>query len=141
MSQKRKGDTAVITDKERKNREELAAYRRRELFRLMRENPELPVVPMVDWEITGDDNGYWLGAWGSARIDEYLLISNREEVVFKNDDDVLDVLERYLSDEEFEKLPEADALALHVGNSLTFSFAILPKFKHFHDAFPNFSSQ
>lgn len=93
MSQKRKGDTAVITDKERKNREELAAYRRRELFRLMRENPELPVVPMVDWEITGDDNGYWLGAWGSARIDEYLLISNREEVVFKNDDDVLDVLE------------------------------------------------
>lgn len=79
MSQKRKGDTAVITDKERKNREELAAYRRRELFRLMRENPELPVVPMVDWEITGDDNGYWLGAWGSARIDEYLLISNREE--------------------------------------------------------------
>lgn len=57
MSQKRKGDTAVITDKERKNREELAAYRRRELFRLMRENPELPVVPMVDWEITGDDNG------------------------------------------------------------------------------------
>lgn len=78
MSQKRKGDTAVITDKERKNREELAAYRRRELFRLMRENPELPVVPMVDWEITGDDNGYWLGAWGSARIDEYLLISNRE---------------------------------------------------------------
>lgn len=125
MSQKRKGDTAVITDKERKNREELAAYRRRELFRLMRENPELPVVPMVDWEITGDDNGYWLGAWGSARIDEYLLISNREEVVFKNDDDVLDVLERYLSDEEFEKLPETEEECRPFYDALPWTKAII----------------
>ena len=125
MSQKRKGDTAVITDKERKNREELAAYRRRELFRLMRENPELPVVPLVDWEITGDDNGYWLGAWGSARIDEYLLISNREEVVFKNDDDVLDVLERYLSDEEFEKLPETEEECRPFYDALPWTKAII----------------
>ena len=35
MSQKRKGDTAVITDKERKNREELAAYRRKKTFGLV----------------------------------------------------------------------------------------------------------
>lgn len=88
----------MITEKERKNREEL--------FKLMRENPELPVVPMVDGEIPGDDSGYWLGAWGSAQVDEYLLTSNREWMVFKSDDDVFDVLERHLTDEEFEKLPE-----------------------------------
>lgn len=58
----------MITDKERKNREELAAYRRRELFRLMRENPELPVVPMVDWEITGDDNGVLARSVGEAHV-------------------------------------------------------------------------
>lgn len=91
----------MISEKERKNREEL--------FKLMQENPELPVVPMVDGEIPGDDSGWWLGAWGSARIDEYLFTRNREWMVFKSDDDVFDVLERHLSDEEFEKLPETEA--------------------------------
>ena len=57
-------------------------------------------------ERPGDECGYWLGAWGSARIDDYLLVSNRDLVVFKSDDDVFDVLERCLSDDMFEKLPE-----------------------------------
>lgn len=55
----------MITEKERKNREEL--------FKLMQENPDLPVVAMVDGEIPGDDSGYWLGAWGSAG---HIAISN-----------------------------------------------------------------
>lgn len=45
---------------------------REELFKLMQENPELPVVPMVDYEIIGEDCGRWLGAWGSSYIGEYL---------------------------------------------------------------------
>lgn len=75
----------------------------------MNENPELPVVPMVNGEIPGDDSGWWLGAWGSSRIDEYLLTRNYEWIVFKSDDDVFDVLEKHLSDEEFEKLPGTEA--------------------------------
>ena len=84
----------MITEKEKQNRSKL--------FRLMAENPDLPVAPMVDGEIPGDDGGYWLGAWGNSRVDEYLLVSNRDLVVFKSDDDVL---ERCLSDDMFEKLP------------------------------------
>lgn len=45
-----------MNEKERKNRDEL--------FRLMRENPDLPVVPMVDGELSGDEYGYYTGAWG-----------------------------------------------------------------------------
>lgn len=43
----------MVSEKEKENREKL--------FRLMRENPELPVVAMVDSEIVADD-GYnrWL---------------------------------------------------------------------------------
>ena len=59
----------MISEKERKNLEEL--------FKLMRENPDLPVVPMVDGEIPGDDCGYWMGAWGTAKLDEYLVASDR----------------------------------------------------------------
>ena len=111
------GDISVITEKERKNRAEL--------FRLMRENPNLPVVAMVDGEIPGDDSGYRLGAWGSARVDEYLLTNNREWMVFKSDDDVFDVLERHLSDEEFERLLESESECRTYYNALPWTKAII----------------
>jgi hypothetical protein len=52
----------------------------------MQENPDLPVVPMVDGEIVGDDGcNRWLGAWGSSYIGEYLV--GEEQVHFRDDDD------------------------------------------------------
>lgn len=55
-----------MTDKERENREEL--------FRLMRENPDLPVLPMVQNEVVGgDDYARWIGSFGKAEIREYLI--------------------------------------------------------------------
>lgn len=89
----------MITEREKQNREEL--------FRLMRENPELPVVPMVNAEIPADDCGYWLGGWGKAAVDEYLLADDR--FLFKSDDDVFEALERYMTDEEFDALPEKES--------------------------------
>ena len=77
------------------------------LLDLIKENPELPVIPMVDGEIPGDDCGYWIADWGQSRIDEY-LISN-ERVHFKSDDDVFDVLERFLPTEEYENLPNDES--------------------------------
>lgn len=79
-----------------------------DLLRLIEQNPDLPVVPMVDGEIVSDDFGYYLGAFGIARVDEY-LISRRDEVLFKSDDDVFDTLERCLTDDEFNALPEAES--------------------------------
>lgn len=89
-----------------------------ELLKLISENPDLPVVPMVDGEVVGDDSyQYWLGCWGRSEASEYYL--GREKVHFKDDDegDVLcdlvgckysrdlqgmDIYE--LSDEEWDKL-------------------------------------
>lgn len=63
---------------------------REKLFQLMRENPELPVVAMVDSEIVADD-GYnrWLGVWGCSYIGEYLV--GEEQVHFREDDDPSEV--------------------------------------------------
>lgn len=94
----------MITEKERKNREEL--------FKLMQENPELPVVAMVDSEIVADD-GYsrWKGAWGSSCIGEYLV--GEECVHFREEDDPEEVekalLDGAITCEEFEAMTDAEA--------------------------------
>lgn len=56
------------------------------LLDLMQANPHLPVVPMVHSEVV-EDNGYayWMGSWGTARIDEF--ITTDDGVFFKGDDD------------------------------------------------------
>jgi len=82
------------------------------LLKLIAENPELEVVPMVDTECIFDDSySTWMAKWGSADIDEYWC--SDERVYFKSID--FDSLveefidnnyEDYptLSDEELEKL-------------------------------------
>ncbi len=88
-----------------------------ELIELIKQNPELPIIPMVDAEIVADDSGYWMGEWGRCEVTEYYV--GRERVHFKDDDeeDVLNDLVgcRYgydqqgrdiyeLSDEEWDEL-------------------------------------
>lgn len=52
------------------------------LIKLMNENPNLEVVPMVDSEIVGDGFGWWLGSFGKVEIDE--IFSDNEKVYFKS---------------------------------------------------------
>lgn len=91
-----------MTEKERKNHDDL--------FKLMQENPDLPVVPVVDADIVaGDDYGRWMGSWGSASVDEYLIPPDDRPMIFKSDDDVFDTLEQCLPEAEFEALPENES--------------------------------
>ena len=43
------------------------------LLELIKENPELPVVPLVNERVIGDGFDYWIGDWGQGYIDEYLI--------------------------------------------------------------------
>lgn len=52
----------------------------KELLRLVQENPELRIVPMVDTECVYDDSfSYWMADWGKAEIDEIWM---NEECVY-----------------------------------------------------------
>lgn len=86
---------------------------REELFRLMQKNPELPIVPMVDYEIVADDIGRWLGSWGGSYIEEYLI--GEEQVHFREDDDPSEVdkvlSERYGDDYYTDMTDEQEAEA------------------------------
>lgn len=77
------------------------------LLDLIKENPELPVIPMVGEEIPGYEWGYWIADWGQLRIDEYLI--SKDRVFFKSDGDVFGVLERFLPTEDYENLPDDES--------------------------------
>ena len=110
-----------IRDRERQSREEL--------FRLMADNPDLPVVPMVDTEIVGgDDFGRWMGRWGSVWIDKYLIPEkDYEPLIFKSssDYDIFNALERYFSNENFENIPDSDTVYRQIYDELPWTEAII----------------
>lgn len=57
-----------------------------QLLSLIKENPDLPIVPMVDGDVVGDDSYQnWLGAWGKSEVTEYYL--GNDKVHFKSDDE------------------------------------------------------
>lgn len=98
--------------KEIENQKEKINY----LLELIKENPNLKIIPMVSAEIVAsDDFGYWAGEWGKANIDEYWV--NDERIYFKSTD-YEDLVEQYIdslyynptmdnkTDEEFQRLAE-----------------------------------
>lgn len=57
----------------------------KELVRLITENPELPVVPMVDSDIVDDDCcGRYKGSFGKCSVGEYAVY--RERIYFDKED-------------------------------------------------------
>ena len=104
-----------------------------QLLQLIKENPDLPVVPMVDYEVCGDYCcTWWMGSWGRSEVTEYYL--GEEKVHFRDDDeeDVLNDLEgcKYghdpqgrniydLSDEEWDALyksiPWTKCIVVYIG--------------------------
>ena len=63
---------SVLTIDEAKNKQKNEAF-----LKLVKKNPTLPIVPMVDNEIVGEDYGYWLGAFGRAEVGEYACWDDR----------------------------------------------------------------
>ena len=108
----------MITEKEKKNRDEL--------FRLMKENPELPIVPMVDSEICGGDFAYYMGVWGWAEIDEILICENNyDSIEFKSDHDIYNTLYHYLKPEQYDELPDNYDLCEEIYNNLPWKKVIV----------------
>lgn len=106
----------MTSERERKNREEL--------FRLISENPELPIVPMVYYEVVAGENLYWLGSWGDVHIGEYLF--GKDEIYFREDDDMYNVekvIEEFLDDGAFAGMNDEEAKKAY--NSLPWIKAII----------------
>ena len=49
----------------------------KELLELINENPELPIICMVDGDIVGDDSGRWMAQIGRGVIGEFTTYNER----------------------------------------------------------------
>ena len=57
----------------------------KQLLQLIKENPTLEILPMVNSEcVQSDDFRYWGAEWGEAKIDEYYV--NDERIYYKSSD-------------------------------------------------------
>lgn len=96
-----------------------------ELLKLIEQNPDLPVIPVVDGEIVTGDYEYYYASWGYAAVDEYLVTKRDDRVYLKSDDDVFGVLEHQLSESEFEALPEIESECRQIYDDLPWTKAII----------------
>lgn len=69
------------------------------LLALVKDNPDLPIICMVDCDVVAEDSGRWLGVFGSVCVGEY---AEYDERIY---DDRDDFKERYyeVNDEELEE--------------------------------------
>ena len=65
-----------------------------ELVKLITENPDLPVIPMVSTQCKlGGDSDYYCASLGSAKVEEYAIVELSEEKLFVTKDSL-----RYIED-------------------------------------------
>lgn len=80
-----------------------------QLLELMKENPHLPVVPMVSSEVVPEDGyAYWLGSWGPASIDKYY--KGEERIYFYDECDMEDLLAEVKGWDWYEAASDEDVL-------------------------------
>lgn len=67
----------------------------KKLLELIKANPELPIIPMVDTEVVQSDGFQnWRGSWGDAEIREfvgYQMYGDCESIIYREDiDDIIE---------------------------------------------------
>lgn len=95
------------------------------LIELVKENPELRVIYMVDPDVVQDDfQGYWLGINTSVNVDSILNDDLHDLIWIRSIDDDYDIYESFFGDEdcadehikeEVDKLPWEKVIIVWIG--------------------------
>lgn len=81
------------------------------LIELKNQNPNLPVIPMVESDVVmSDDECYWMGSFGESKICKYLLADNRV-CIFSPDDigEIEDVVPCFIGWKEYIEMTDKEA--------------------------------
>lgn len=95
-----------------------------QLFRLIKENPTLRVLPLVDTEcVPSDDYNSWVAQWGTARIEE-IWEDNNYERIFQKSYDFDDLVQKVMDEDEYDLNEEE---AEKIVNNFTWEKVIVVK--------------
>lgn len=89
-------------------------YQTQELLELVEKYPELPVVPMVWYEVVcGDEYAYWVGNLDSVRVTKYykseLKYDDGRLYFWEDRDDLFDKILDIMCDKQcIEEIPDGD---------------------------------
>ena len=73
-----------------------------EFIRLVSDNPELPIMPMVDTDCVQDDgHGWWAAGMGTPEIDEYYV---EDERIYLKSYDLEELVEKFI-DSNYDEEP------------------------------------
>lgn len=86
----------------------------KELIKMSEKNPELPIIPAVNYEVCAEDSGYWKGSFETV---EKGYFYNKEDGTWKAGDkqDIIDEINidlyeisdyEGLEDDDFDKIAE-----------------------------------
>lgn len=91
------------------------------LLKLAKENPDLPIIPMVYTEVVaGDEYAHWLGEVSSVEIGEYYICEENNKVYT----DIIELSEyiadKHMDDEEWVELTNevASEKAMQIAKAL-----------------------
>ena len=88
------------------------------LIELIKENPDLPVVPFVDEEVVCRDEGFawWMGSFGKSEVGEY---TSYDDQIFTDRDSFENDYYYYNADallRKFSYIPEIDEYSVKRGD-------------------------
>lgn len=65
------------------------------LLELVTENPDLPIIPMVNYEVCSEDYAYWMASFSTCSVEEYMIDEwySNGCVRFKSDDEEDTIIE------------------------------------------------
>ena len=80
------------------------------LVQLAKENPDLPIIPLVDSDVVCEDSyNSWIGSFGEPYVGEY---AQGEEHYYFDVDELIDELaDEYYEDEEWAELPDEEFIS------------------------------
>lgn len=81
------------------------------LLEVMKQRPDLPVLPMVWGEIALEENMYWTASWGEAKITKYIITDGG--VFFYDEEDMEECIYNTFSGADPDDLNDDERLAFY----------------------------
>lgn len=97
----------------------------KELLKLIQENPDLPIVPIVCGEVVQDDCKHWLGSVSNVEVNEWVYVDEQ----FYTRDDQYDIeghfIDKYCAEAECAYNPQISEIAREKAEALPWKKAII----------------